>query len=380
MRSLYDVIVVGAGPAGGVAAYELARAGCRVLLLEKEKLPRYKTCGGGVVRRALDALPFSLDGNPPVVERWVTSFHLTHNLKRPLVLERTPSVLAMTMRSRLDEAIARKAVEAGAELRDGVSVQTVRESSAAVQCETSAGVFQAQFLIGSDGANSVVARSSSAFGRLRCGVALEVETYLKDERLLEDYACRVDFDLNVLPRGYGWIFPKADHLSAGVFTLHSRCPHITRYFETYIERKGLARAVARSELHGHLIPLGPRTGRLDSGRILLVGDAAGLVDPPTGEGISYALRSGRLAAESILEALGSAAALESYAERLRTHLLPELRLASWFARALYSWPGLFFRAFERRPYLVGYVADVFEGKTTYRTLLKKVLTKPHKLL
>lgn len=378
--SNYDVIVVGAGPAGCVAAYVLARAGCRVLLLEREQLPRYKACGGALVRRAVSALPFPLPGGSSIVERHVSRFDLTHNLERLLVIERESAVLALTMRSAFDDFLARQAGGVGATLRDQVEVRSVAEATDSVRCETSAGTFVARFLIGADGVNSAVARTPP-FAPPRCGVALEVEVYLKDDTQLADYARRADFDFNVLPRGYGWIFPKADHLSAGVFSLRSSLPQIKRFYESYIERKGLAGQVADSKVKGHLIPLGPATRLFNSPRILLAGDAAGLADPLTGEGISYAIRSGEFAAESIIECLRSpGASLDSYSTRLRNALLPELRRASMLARCLYAWPSLFYRAFARKPLFADKVVDVFEGKSTYGDLLRKVFTKPYKLV
>lgn len=371
--NLYDAIVVGSGPAGGVAAYQLAAAGARVLLLEKDKLPRYKACGGGVVRRAWEALPFSLPQNARVFERYVTQFHLTHNLRRATVLERKNPVVAMVMRSVLDEYIARRAEAAGASLRDEVNVQGLFESREGVRCETSAGAFLGRYLIGADGANSIVARAIPPFALPRCGVALEVELYLKNSRLLADYAARADFDLDAVPMGYGWVFPKADHLSTGVFTLRSSLPQIKRYYSAYLEKKSLATQATRTMTRGHLVPLGPCSPKLNTARVLLAGDAAGLVDPVTGEGISYAIRSGLFAAEAVLEALGSSnPTLGSYSERIEKTLLPDIRLAAIFARLLYTLPSLSYRLLGRRRGFAETVMDVFEGKTTYREAWKSV--------
>lgn len=376
----YEVIVVGAGPAGGVAAYQLARGGCRVLLLEKEKVPRYKACGGAVVRRALEALPFSLDYNQQVIEQSVSRFRLTNDHQQPLVVERRPPVVAMTMRSTLDELIARQAVEAGAELKDHVTLKAVEDSLQRVLCETSAGFFTSDFLIGADGATSLVARSQLEFLPPPCGVALEGEISLADDRVLAEYSGRADFDFHVLPQGYGWVFPKADHLSVGVFTLHTHFPLIKRYYNRYAEKKGLGGHSRGGQVKGHLIPLGPPTRLLNTRRLLLAGDAAGLADPLTGEGISYAVRSGQFAAETLLAALRNPGrSLAAYTQRVREDLWPEIRLARWMARLFYASPDFFYRCFARRELFAQRVLDVFEGKATYRSLLTKARLKPHRL-
>lgn len=375
----YDDVVVGAGPAGGVAAYALAKAGCRVLLLEKETLPRYKACGGALVPRAVSALPFPLEAGTAVVERSVSRFHLSNRGCRPFAVERTRFAVALTMHSTLDEFIVRQAEAAGAEIRDGIALRAVVEDAHSVVCETSAGPLAARFLVGADGAESVVARNHPALASPRCGVALEAEVWLRSAGDFTDRAQRLDFDFNALPRGYGWILPKADHLSAGVFTLNQNLPGLRSRGEAYLHSKVDPAELDRVEWKGHRIPLGPAR-RLHTGRVLLAGDAAGLVDALTGEGISYAIRSGLLAADCVTQALASDGLLPDYSRLVHVTFAGDLDWAARLARLVYGLPGLSFRLFARKPVFAERVLDAFEGRTTYRALLARVACRPQRLL
>ena len=364
---MWDVIVVGTGPAGAIAAYELARNGCKTLLLEKEQLPRYKTCGGGLVERSWKSLPFSVSD---AVERQIQTIQLTNNFRDPVVIRRDTPLVLMTMRSSLDDYLTRQAVAAGAELQERARVNQVTENGALMECSTSAGVFRSSFVIGADGANSIVAKSLQ-WKAPTCGVALEVEVTLQSN---ECHTGQLDFDFNVLPSGYGWVFPKAKHLSCGVFTLQRNCPDIRKHYDRYIQQKTFAKEICDSKLSGHLIPLKPVSRQLNTNQCLLAGDAAGLADPLTGEGISFAIRSGLMAARSIIN--GS---LNQYSEEIQETLAKEIRLARLLARILYGSPSFIYRTLSRKKFFGDKILDLFAGKTTYSELAKQVLLKPYKL-
>jgi geranylgeranyl reductase family protein len=366
---MWDALIIGTGPAGAIAAYELARNNCRTLLIEKEKLPRYKTCGGGLVQKSWEALPFPISD---VIEKPIQALRITNNFRHPMLITRESPVVMMTMRSSLDEYLTRKAVEAGAGLYDQVRVEEVVENGTTVECRTSAGTFRGSFLIGADGANSTIAKSLH-WPAPQCGVALEVEVFLKD------YAAartdQIDFDFNVIPSGYGWVFPKSDHFSCGVFTLHRTFPEIRKAYEEYIARKHFAPLIRDSRLSGHLIPLKPVSKSLHSKRCVLAGDAAGLADPLTGEGISFAIRSGRLAAQAVIRHN-----LPDYSRQIQEGMAAEIRLSRFLAKLLYGAPNFMYQTVARKNFFADRILDLFAGKTTYRELAKSVLLKPYKLL
>jgi flavin-dependent dehydrogenase len=222
----------------------------------------------------------------------------------------------------------------------------------------------AGFVIAADGAASAIARRAGWPDGRHLIPALEYEIQV-DDRTFERFAHSPRFDVGLVPYGYAWVFPKAAHLSVGALTTRRGPINLHHQVEAYLRVIGLApRAVER---HGFVIPLRPRSGPLVRGRVLLVGDAAGLADPVTAEGISFAVRSGRLAAEAILAGRLDP---EPVAAAYRSSLVPllrELRVARAVARVLYQYPRtrrwLIDRIGQR---FVETIADVCAGARTYR--------------
>src|SRR5262245_53906498 len=165
----FDAVVVGAGPAGSVTAYRLARAGMSVLLADRAKFPRDKPCGGGLTGRALRQLPFTVD---PVVEDVVDRFEFRLRYGRKVVKEGRGDLVHMTQRKRLDAFLAERAADAGAEFRDGAKVTAV-EANGAVAVTVGGERIEGDVVVGADGVNGVTARSLDLRGNYVYGVALE---------------------------------------------------------------------------------------------------------------------------------------------------------------------------------------------------------------
>lgn len=380
MSTTYDVIVVGSGPAGACAAWRLAQAGVAVAVLEKTTLPRYKTCGGGLVGRAMQALPLDVHH---VTEQECHTAQLSF-LRAGLsfTTHRPTPIIAMTMRDQFDYALLSAAQTAGAVVHQQCAVEKASFDGDVVTLTTNRDSMKAKFVIAADGALSTVARTMGmADGRVLIP-ALEYEVTVPPDQLdrLQNTA-RFDFDL--LPHGYAWAFPKRQHLSIGVLSMVQRGRDLKSSMARYLGLLG-CRSIMQVERHGFVIPIRPRRGPFVDKRILLVGDAAGFADPVTGEGISFAIQSGLMAAQSLIDGRFEEESVRSeYTRSLTETILPELRAGRWLARLLYDFPRIRSWAFSRQGQpLCEVVTDVMTGKRNYRDLaftprtLLKLLT-PH---
>jgi geranylgeranyl reductase family protein len=372
----FDVAVIGAGPAGSTAALALAQAGHTVILLDKAALPRYKTCGGGVLARAFKLLPPTAES---VVERTFSSIALNFfGADMNFVATRPQPLVYMTMRADLDCLLARAAQATGVQLVESCPVKRVEVQPDAVEifCERENDVrenYRARFVIAADGVHSATARAAGWPELPVLAPALEHELYLP----AEDFARLSQmprFDFNTIDAGYAWVFPKRAHLSAGILSTRRVCPDLQTRLADYLRRLGITR-IQKTERHGFLIPLAPRPGPLARGRVLLAGDAAGLVDPVTAEGITHAILSGQLAAAALTEGrLDAVRVAPLYQTLLEKNILGELRAARFLARVLYRHPrirdGLFKLNGQR---LCEFVASVVMGQNRYRDAMKRPL-------
>jgi geranylgeranyl reductase family protein len=310
----FDAVVVGAGPAGSVAAYRLAAAGARTLLLDKASFPRDKPCGGGVTGRALRLLPFSID---PVVEDVIVRAELTLGYAHRFGREARAPICWMTQRRRLDAYLVERAVEAGAEFRDGVRVHDRLPVDARV-------------VLGADGANGASAHLLGLAGDVVHGIALEGNVRHGDVDG-ERYRGTMVIELGVVPGGYGWVFPKGDHVNVGVGGWLAEGPRLREHLERLCNVHGIDPA-AVEDARGHRLPMRRPSTRIANGNTALIGDAAGLVDPFSGDGMYEAFYSAKLAAAATLDVLeGRARTMEPYASAVARAIGP-LTAAGWGAK------------------------------------------------
>ncbi|MGA4843506.1 geranylgeranyl reductase family protein [Streptomyces sp. G45] len=350
-RQVWDVVVVGAGPAGASAAYAAAVAGRSVLMLEKADLPRYKTCGGGIIGPSRDALPPGFD--LPLKDRiGAVTFTLDGRFGRTRRSRKT--LFGLINRPEFDQRLVEHAQKAGAELRTGVTVSRVEQHGPAVpDRRTVAVVLQdgetilARAVVGADGsASRIGAHVGVKLDQVDLGLEAEIPV---PETVAEDWKGRVLIDWGPLPGSYGWVFPKGDTLTVGVISARGEGAATKRYLEDFIARLGLA-GFEPSVSSGHLTRCRSDDSPLSRGRVLVCGDAAGLLEPWTREGISFALRSGRLAGEWAVRIAEAHDAVDArrqalnYAFAIKAGLGVEMAVGRRLLTVFERRPGLFHTA------------------------------------
>ncbi|MGW6457235.1 geranylgeranyl reductase family protein [Streptomyces sp. NPDC055078] len=375
--TVWDVVVIGAGPAGASAAYAAAVAGRQVLLLEKAELPRYKTCGGGIIGPSRDSLPpgFEL----PLRDRvHAVTFSLNGRLART---RRSRKMLfGLINRPEFDAGLVEYAQKAGAELRTGVTVSRVEQHGPAVPDRRTVAVVTsggervlARAVVGADGsASRIGAHVGVKLDQVDLGLEAEIPV---PDSVAEDWAGRVLIDWGPIPGSYGWVFPKGKVLTVGVISARGEGAATKRYLEDFIARLGLA-GFEPAISSGHLTRCRSDDSPLSRGRVLVCGDAAGLLEPWTREGISFALRSGRLAGEWAVriseahDAVDARRQALNYAFAIKAGLGVEMgvgrRMLALFARR----PGLFHAAVTGvRPAWRAF-GDITRGSTTLAGIVR----------
>ncbi len=294
---MVSVIVVGAGPAGSTCAETLAKNGFQVTILEKEKLPRYKVCGGAIPKEMVEEFKIPSE----IIQRYFNSLIL-HHVANDMIIERKGEG-AILWRSDLDAYLTQRACNNGAQVAEETSVRNITRKGSGFEVKTNKGNFKCDWIVASDGVNSTVLQlfGWKKFSRNELALTMTHEIKLSkqviEDRMGSDHL-HIYFGRKHFGTGYGWIFPKKDIISVGwgcrLTEIRNSIQQFQEFTELVYEQIKGGKLIRKA---AHLVPVAIRPFYSD--RVIATGDAAGFVDPLSGKGIIYAAWSGLIAGQVI---------------------------------------------------------------------------------
>jgi geranylgeranyl reductase family protein len=367
----YDVIVIGAGPAGATAAALLADRDIHTLLIEKEKLPRPKICGGAVSKRALSLLETANIPLPKLTTfRKCQAMQLgTFDFDDVATIPFDNEAAYLTDRAEFDYALVQNAVSNGADLQQDLTVTTIKKENSHFIVKGDDFSAKANYLLGADGVNGT---SAALLGLRRTwntdNVGLCIEATVTD---YEPPPAPLNFYFGGVTWGYAWFFDKGHHASIGTGTVRKDAAELRRLFNSFVEHSGYTDSMENLKLNAWRIPAtGGISGNIAKGNALLVGDAAGLVDPFLGEGISYAIQSGTIAADCI-----TTNNVRNYRKRIEEKITSDLKYARILRRIVKFDPKRFVTLLAHDTAIARDYVKIVLGESTYRRFLKNTFKK-----
>jgi geranylgeranyl reductase family protein len=369
---MQDVTVIGAGPAGALLAYLLAVRGLRVALVEKARLPRVKPCGGGLNQKTIELLPFPIES---VVERLVSRLVFTHKLRHPCLRTYPAPLVSLVTRCTFDHFLVQRAAAAGVQVYDACRVTRVEEAPRCLTLRMPNVTWHSRYLAFAEGAKGTL--------RHQLGFATMVSHDLGFDMDVEaGAACpwqpdTLYIDWGSSPRCYAWAFPKTDHWSVGVKGPPAQSRLLVHYLRQFMQRWQLQAATERLSYLAHMLPTRQPGMPLVRGRALVLGDAAGLLEPFTGEGIYYAVRSAHLAAAALFEASTDDTTPQAYEAAVEADIMPELSGARALQQLFDAYPGLFHLLLRSRPRYWRALAKILRGERGFADVDRVLRRHPY---
>lgn len=374
---MYDIIIIGGGPAGASAGRRAGMLGLNTLLLEKEEFPRYKPCAGGLSNHAASYLGFELPKS--VINREITGARVLYK-DRAVEVRKDYRLSLMVSRSIFDNFLLEKAKESGITVHTGEKVLSCSEKPEYVEVKTLKNTYLSKFLIIAEGVQGLLKTCvRPADTKEEYGVCMVTEVPALEEEIEKRLGKNVELHFGIAEGGYGWIFPHKNYYSVGIGGGAKILKHPKKRMLAFLEANGFT---GEYKLHGHKIPWGGLKRKVCGSRTLLCGDSAGFVDSFSGEGLAYAIRSGQLAAE----VLGEICLKKE--EELKGKMIPDLKkyealcqeefgvhlkYSLMFSRTMHKFPDKAFGIFTSNEKFLDKYLEVMNFKMNYKDYLRWTL-------
>ena len=380
MKKNFDVIISGAGPSGSLLGYLLSKKNISTLILEKEIFPRYKVCAGGIQWKALQFLPYDIN---EIIEKKIYGIYFARRLKDIFYKKYSEPLIYTFERTKLDDFMAKKAIESGCNINFSEKIKNFEISENEVKVFTQKDIYFSKILVGADGAGSIIYKKLNKDTNLQKIIGYETEIPLTSASSYPLYDESVVIDFGGIRKGYFWIFPKKRTLSIGGGGPVKDALNIKKYLEWFLQNyqeelnenfaaPGRDRLL-NQKLSAHFIPVRSNKSFLCDYRVLSVGDAAGLGDAFTGEGIHNALISSIIAADSISNAFSDFNFnFSDYREKINNDIYANIKNSMLISKIFFSSPYFYYKLIKSNDNLFNSCAKILRGEKKYSDVVNKL--------
>jgi len=372
---IYDVIIIGCGPAGSNAGYFLSKEGLNILAIDKAQFPRLKVCAGGLPYHITE-YNFEIED---IIQRKCDKTIFTYKSKDKVEIAFNNFTIDMVMRKDFDYYLLQRAKKVGLKIRESEQFIKGRFNNDLIEIETNKNNYKTKYLIGADGALSAVNKEFQIIKNKIFGITLNSEIEVND-KILERINNNIYVDIGNVENGYFWIFPKKEHLSVGIGSTNYKYKNLKKLFFKILKDFNLTEKNIKkiNDLKGWILPfytINNKVEKYNCGNVLIAGDAANLVDSLSGEGIYYALKSGELAAIAILQTEKKENYIDNYNNLLKDKIINNLIYSEKFANLFFKFPYISYKLGVKNKEVSLLFWEMLIGKIYYKELFEKLKEK-----